>query len=78
MPAVFASAMITFAASLDDFVVSNFLYGSSEAITVPVKLYSAVKAAPSPALERARDLAAGGHAARVAADLPGVAQAAPW
>lgn len=50
MPAVFASAMITFAASLDDFVVSNFLYGSSEAITVPVKLYSAVKAAPSPAL----------------------------
>jgi spermidine/putrescine transport system permease protein len=50
MPAVFASAMITFASSLDDFVVSNFLYGSSEAITVPVKLYSAVKASPSPAL----------------------------
>ena len=49
MPAIFASAVITFAASLDDFVVSNFLYGNAENITVPVLLYSAVKAAPSPA-----------------------------
>lgn len=50
VPAIFASAMITFAASLDDFVVSNFLYGDAGNITVPVLLYSAVKAAPSPAL----------------------------
>lgn len=50
VPAIFASAMITFAASLDDFVVSNFLYGDAGNITVPVMLYSAVKAAPSPAL----------------------------
>jgi spermidine/putrescine transport system permease protein len=50
MPAVFASAMITFAGSLDDFVVSSFLYGDASNITVPVKLYSAVKASPSPAL----------------------------
>lgn len=50
MPAVFAAAMITFAASLDDFVVSSFLFGSADAITVPIKLYSAVKASPSPAL----------------------------
>jgi spermidine/putrescine transport system permease protein len=50
VPAIFASAMITFAGSLDDFVVSYFLFGSSEAITVPIKLYSAVKASPSPAL----------------------------
>ena len=50
IPAIFASAMITFAASLDDFIVSNFLYGSAENITVPVLLYSTVKAAPSPAL----------------------------
>ena len=49
IPAIFASAMITFAASLDDFVVSNFLLGDS-GNTVPVLLYSAVKAAPSPAL----------------------------
>ncbi|MEO8106149.1 MAG: ABC transporter permease [Actinomycetes bacterium] len=50
IPAIFASAMITFAASLDDFVVSNFLFGDASQITVPVLLYSAVKAAPSPAL----------------------------
>ena len=42
--------MITFAASLDDFVVSNFVYGNASNITVPILLYSAVKAAPSPAL----------------------------
>ena len=50
IPAIFASAMITFAASLDDFVVSNFLYLDAKNITVPILLYSAVKAAPSPAL----------------------------
>jgi spermidine/putrescine transport system permease protein len=50
IPAIFAAAMITFAASLDDFVVSNFLYGDAGSITVPILLYSAVKAAPSPAL----------------------------
>ncbi len=50
VPAIFAAAMITFAASLDDFVVSNFLYGDASQITVPVLLYSSVKAAPSPAL----------------------------
>ncbi len=50
VPAIFASAMITFAASLDDFIVSNFLMGGAENITVPVLLYSAVKSVPSPAL----------------------------
>ena len=50
MPAVFASAMIVFAASLDDFVVSQFLFGSAENETVPVLLYNAVRAAPTPAL----------------------------
>jgi spermidine/putrescine transport system permease protein len=50
MPAIVASAAITFAGSLDDFVVSSFLYGDASAITVPIKLYSAVRAAPTPAL----------------------------
>ena len=50
MPAIFASAMITFAGSLDDFVVSSFLYGDASNITVPIKLYSAVRASPTPAL----------------------------
>jgi len=50
MPAIVASAAITFAGSLDDFVVSSFLYGNAQAITVPIKLYSAARAAPTPAL----------------------------
>ena len=50
MPAIFASAMITFAGSLDDFVVSSFVYGDAANITVPIKLYSAVRASPTPAL----------------------------
>lgn len=50
MPAVFASAMIVFAASLDDFVVSQFLFGSAENETVPILLYNAVRASPTPAL----------------------------
>ena len=50
MPAVFASAMIVFAGSLDDFVVSSFLSADASSVTVPIKLYSAVRNAPSPAL----------------------------
>jgi spermidine/putrescine transport system permease protein len=50
MPSVFASAMIVFATSLDDFVVSSFLFGDASNITVPIKLYSAVRASPTPAL----------------------------
>ena len=50
MPAIVAGAAITFAGSIDDFVVSQFLYGNAENITVPIKLYSAVRAAPTPAL----------------------------
>jgi len=42
--------MIVFATSLDDFVVSQFLYGDAANITVPIKLYSAVRTAPTPAL----------------------------
>ena len=44
------SAMIVFATSLDDFVVSQFLFGDASNITVPIKLYNAVRAAPTPAL----------------------------
>jgi spermidine/putrescine transport system permease protein len=49
-PSIFASAMIVFATSLDDFVVSQFLFGSAENVTVPIKLYNAVRSAPTPAL----------------------------
>ena len=50
MPSIFASAMIVFATSLDDFVVSQFLFGDASNITVPIKLYNAVRASPTPAL----------------------------
>ena len=49
-PAVVSSALIVFAASLDDFVVSAFLSTDASSVTVPIKLYSAVRNAPSPAL----------------------------
>jgi spermidine/putrescine transport system permease protein len=43
---VFAAAMIVFAASMDDFVVSSFLSADASSATVPIKLYSAIRTAP--------------------------------
>ena len=43
LPSIFASAMIVFATSLDDFVVSQFLFGDASNVTVPIKLYNAVR-----------------------------------
>jgi len=50
MPSIFASAMLVFATSLDDFVVSQFLFGDASNATVPIRLYNAVRSAPTPAL----------------------------
>lgn len=49
-PAIFASLMIAFAISIDDFVISAFLMGDQASATIPVRLYSAARLAPSPAL----------------------------
>lgn len=49
-PAVFAGAMIVFASSMDDFVISAFLSPDASSVTVPIKLYSSVRNAPTPAL----------------------------
>ena len=49
-PAIFASFMVVFATSIDDFVISAFLMGDASSETVPVKLYSTVRTAPTPAL----------------------------
>ena len=49
-PAILASLLIAFAISIDDFVISAFLVGGQSSVTIPVKLYSAARAAPSPAL----------------------------
>jgi spermidine/putrescine transport system permease protein len=47
-PAIIASAAIVFAVSLDDFVISQWLSSGSGTDTVPVKIYSATRAAPLP------------------------------
>jgi len=49
-PAVFASLMIVFAISIDDFVISQFLKGGANSETVPVRIYSNARAAPNPSL----------------------------
>ncbi|GAA1478853.1 ABC transporter permease [Nocardioides aestuarii] len=49
-PSILASSMLVFATSLDDFVVSQFLFGDASNVTVPIKLYNAVRSAPTPAL----------------------------
>lgn len=50
LPSVFASAAIVFAGSIDDFVISSFLSSDASSVTVPIKLYSAVRTSPTPAL----------------------------
>ncbi|MGH3013377.1 MAG: ABC transporter permease [Gaiellaceae bacterium] len=49
-PAVFASFMIVFAISIDDFVITAFLSSDISTETVPVKIYSNARGAPTPAL----------------------------
>jgi spermidine/putrescine transport system permease protein len=49
-PAVLASLMIAFAISIDDFVISAFLMGEGTTAPIPVLIYSAARAAPTPAL----------------------------
>lgn len=49
-PAIWSSLMIAFAVSIDDFVITAFLMGDQSSATIPVKLYSAARLAPSPAI----------------------------
>ena len=49
-PAIVSGLVIAFAISLDDFVISAFLQSDQSSATIPVRLYSAARAAPSPAL----------------------------
>jgi spermidine/putrescine transport system permease protein len=49
-PAIWSSLMIAFAISIDDFVITAFLMGDQSSATIPVKLYSAARLAPSPAI----------------------------
>jgi len=49
-PAIVASAIIVFAISMDDFVVSAFLSSGTTTDTVPVRIYSTGRTSPTPAL----------------------------
>ena len=49
-PAIWASLAIAFAISIDDFVISYFLRGGAATETIPTRLYSGLRLAPSPAL----------------------------
>jgi spermidine/putrescine transport system permease protein len=50
LPAVLASAIIVFAISIDDFVISSWLSCGSSCDTVPINVYSAARQAPLPAV----------------------------
>jgi spermidine/putrescine transport system permease protein len=50
VPAIVASAVVVFAISMDDFVISAFLSSSAGTETVPVKIYSNARGTPTPAL----------------------------
>lgn len=49
-PAIFASLMVTFATSVDDFVISSFLSTGAGTETVPIKIYSGSRTGSTPAL----------------------------
>ena len=50
VPAIVASAIIVFAISMDDFVISNFLSSGTSTDTVPVRIYATGRTAPTPAI----------------------------
>ena len=49
-PAIFASLMVVFALSIDDFVVTDYLSSNESTQTVPIKIYSSVRGTTTPAL----------------------------
>jgi len=49
-PAIFASAVLVFAAVIDDFILVRYLSGDSSTETVSIKVYNTARAAPTPAL----------------------------
>ena len=47
-PAIFASFALVFADVVDDFVTVRYLSGASNTETLSVKIYSAIRGAPTP------------------------------
>ena len=52
-PAIFASAVLVFADTIDDFVTVNYLSGGSGTEPLSVKIYDAARSAPTPAVNAA-------------------------
>jgi spermidine/putrescine transport system permease protein len=50
MPGIAAGFLIVFALSIDDFVVAQYLSSGADTTTVPMRIYSSARNAPTPAL----------------------------
>ena len=50
VPAMLASLLVSFALSIDDFVVAQYLASGSDTTTVPMRIYSQARGGPTPAL----------------------------
>jgi spermidine/putrescine transport system permease protein len=50
LPAIFASFMIVFADSIDDFIIVRYLSAGAATETIPIRIYSVARGAPTPAL----------------------------
>jgi spermidine/putrescine transport system permease protein len=49
-PAIASGFLVVFALSIDDFVVAQYLSSGSDTTTVPMRIYSSARNAPTPAL----------------------------
>jgi spermidine/putrescine transport system permease protein len=50
LPAILASFMIVFADSIDDFIIVRYLSLGASTETIPIRIYSTARGAPTPAL----------------------------
>jgi spermidine/putrescine transport system permease protein len=50
LPAIFASAMLVFADTIDDFIIARYLSAGASTETIPIKIYDAARATVTPAL----------------------------
>jgi spermidine/putrescine transport system permease protein len=50
LPAIFASFALVFADSIDDFIIVRYLSASAATETIPIRIYSTARGAPTPAL----------------------------
>jgi spermidine/putrescine transport system permease protein len=55
-PAIFASFALVFADTIDDFVTVNYLHGGAPTEPMAVKIYTAARGAPTPAVNAAATL----------------------